>query len=75
MLYPWTGTATLTAHPDPGWEFTAWTGDCAGTTEPTCVLSTALKQTDKSVGAQFTNLNTGQPLVWDSGLWDRMVWE
>jgi hypothetical protein len=74
-LYPWNGTATLTAVADPAWEFTAWTGDCAGVSEPTCVLSTALNQTDKSVGVRFTNLNTGAPLVWDFGDWDRMVWE
>ena len=41
---------TLTATPDEGWSFSAWTGDCSGT-ETTCTLT---MDGPKSVSAIFT---------------------
>jgi uncharacterized repeat protein (TIGR02543 family) len=42
--------ATLTAAPNPGYLFTAWTGDAIGTDNPLSVLMTA----DKTIGATFS---------------------
>lgn len=42
-------TATLTATPDAGYAFTAWTGDASGTTNPL----TLTMDVDKTVGATF----------------------
>jgi len=42
---------TLTATPDSGWSFSAWTGDCNSQTTVTCELT---MDADKSVSAVFT---------------------
>ncbi|MHB8136020.1 MAG: InlB B-repeat-containing protein, partial [Anaerolineaceae bacterium] len=42
---------TLTATPDTGWSFSAWTGDCSSETSATCELT---MDADKSVSAVFT---------------------
>lgn len=42
-------TATLTATPNPGYEFTGWTGDATGTANPLDVLMDA----DKTITATF----------------------
>jgi len=41
--------ATLTATPAPGYMFTGWTGDAAGTTNPLSVVM----DSDKTIGANF----------------------
>ncbi|PKN83573.1 MAG: hypothetical protein CVU46_16595, partial [Chloroflexi bacterium HGW-Chloroflexi-8] len=42
---------TLTATPDSGWSFSAWTGDCSSETTATCELT---MDADRSVSATFT---------------------
>ncbi|MCB1078023.1 MAG: choice-of-anchor I family protein, partial [Verrucomicrobiae bacterium] len=42
-------TAQLTATPDPGYEFTGWTGDASGTVNPLDVVMDG----NKSIGATF----------------------
>jgi hypothetical protein len=73
-LFPWTGTATLTADADEGWMFAGWGGDCSGN-DPTCELDTSAEATDKLVSARFTKAGEGGSLVWDQGAWDRRVWQ
>jgi len=48
-VFPRGTNVTLTATPDPGWTFTGWGGDCAGTS-PTCMLT---MNRDKWVIAYF----------------------
>jgi uncharacterized repeat protein (TIGR02543 family) len=47
-------TVTLTAVPDAGWQFTGWSGDLTGNTNP----STLLMDAPKSVTANFTAITT-----------------
>jgi uncharacterized repeat protein (TIGR02543 family) len=47
-------TVTLTAVPDAGWQFTGWSGDLTGNTNP----STLLMDAPKSVTANFTAIIT-----------------
>lgn len=55
------GTVSLTATPDPGWEFAHWTGDCAGAGMPLpggasrCILGT---ESDKNAGAVFSEITS-----------------
>jgi len=42
---------TLTATPNSGWSFSAWTGDCSSETTDNCTL---IMDADKSVSAVFT---------------------
>lgn len=76
-LVPWTGAATLTANADAGFVLSSWTGDCAGAaaTGTTCLLDTKSFATDKQIGATFGTSTGPQPLVWDSGNWDEVVWQ
>ncbi|MFM2221533.1 MAG: hypothetical protein RLZZ553_1281 [Verrucomicrobiota bacterium] len=55
-LYLGQANATLTATPEPGYLFAAWTGDLTGTENP----STLLMEDDKTVGATFEE-DTGDP--------------
>jgi hypothetical protein len=48
-LYLGQANATLTANPQPGYLFNAWSGDLAGTQNP----ATLLMNDDKTVGATF----------------------
>ncbi|MCP5105012.1 MAG: PKD domain-containing protein [bacterium] len=43
---------TVTAVPDSGWEFTGWSGDLSGSTNPTTITMDA----DKTVTATFTEI-------------------
>ena len=45
-------TVTLTATPDAGWEFSGWSGDLTGTTNPATITMDA----DKTVTATFTRI-------------------
>lgn len=42
-------SVTLTPQPDPGWEFSAWSGDLSGTQDP----ETIIMDNDKNVTATF----------------------
>ena len=53
--YALNSTATLTATPDPGYDFTGWTGDASGTDNPLSLLM----DTDKVIGAAFTAYTVG----------------
>ncbi|MFC1483421.1 DUF5123 domain-containing protein [Candidatus Neomarinimicrobiota bacterium] len=46
---------TITAVPDTGWEFTSWSGDATGTTNPTTVTMDAAK----SITVTFTEIPAG----------------
>ena len=48
--YHWNDPVTVTADPDDGWSFGAWTGDCAGQGNP-CTLT---MDAAKNVSATFT---------------------
>jgi len=48
---------TLTASANPGYTFTGWSGDLAGTANPTTVTMDA----DKTVTAAFTAIDYGEP--------------
>ncbi len=48
-LYPHNTTVTLTANPDPGWNFNHWDGACAGKGNP----CTIVMDSDKTVTAYF----------------------
>ena len=45
-------TVTITATPDTGWEFAAWSGDLSGSTNPATITMNA----DKTVTATFNQL-------------------
>ena len=55
------GTVSLTATPQPGWEFAQWTGDCTGAGTPLpsgasrCTLGT---ESDKNAGAVFSEITS-----------------
>ena len=48
-------TAEITALPDPGYVFTAWSGDASGTDNPLSVLMDA----DKTIAATFSRITYG----------------
>ncbi len=53
---------TVTAAPDPGWEFTGWQGDLTGTTNPQTINLTGAKQVtasfaDATVPPVISNIN------------------
>ena len=50
--YTYGDTVTLTANPDPGWEFDHWEGDISSTTNPDSVTMDG----DKSVTCYFTQI-------------------
>jgi len=51
----------LTAYPDPGWDFAAWSGDLTGTTNPTSLTVTG----DLSITATFEALPPTGTVVTD----------
>ena len=51
-LYDQDELVTLTAHPDPGWEFSGWTGDLVSTDNP----ATITMDSDKDITANFVEM-------------------
>ena len=72
-LFPWDGTASLSAIPDSGFTFRGWSGDCAGV--GACLLDTRTVASDKTLRARFTESTAPPDLGWDTGRWDETVWQ
>ena len=51
-------SVTLTANPSNGWEFTSWSGDLSGSTNP----ETLIMNSAKNVTATFTELSPTPPI-------------
>lgn len=60
-LYPSGQTVTLTANPEPGWRFDAWSGDLTGSANPASITLTG----SRSVTATFSRLPVRPPVVAD----------
>ena len=57
--YPSNTTVTLTATPDAGWQFSQWTGDLTGSTNPATIVMNA----NKSVTAVFVQATSGPTVL------------